>query len=121
MSTKKRPRRKPPIDRDNARGLVELALAASRYFRHPEVEEILGYQAAGHAVIDLDEVAGYVQDNVLSAEPERPSKRDLAAVAKTLREGASLLEDPRVAAISFALPSTAVAARLREAARKIAR
>lgn len=121
MPTKKRPRRKPPIDRDNAQGLVDLVLGASRYFRHPDVEKALGYQAAGHAVIDLDEVAGYVQDNVLSAEPERPSRRDLATIAKTLRDGASLLEDPRVTAISFALPSAAVASRLREVARKIAR
>jgi hypothetical protein len=114
-------RRSTPIDRDDAQGLVELVLHASRYFRHPDIEKILGYQVAGHAVIDLDEVAGYVQDNVLSSEPERPSRRDLAAIAKTLRDGASLLEDPRVAAIAFALPSTAVASRLREAARKIAR
>jgi hypothetical protein len=109
------------MSREDATGLVELVRTAERYFRHPDVEAILGYQDSARISMNLEEVAGYIEDNVLDEEGEGLTAKDRKTAASALRTAASKLEIPPVSVIPFALSSRAMAARLRDAAARIAR
>jgi hypothetical protein len=108
------------LNKGNAGNFVKLVRAAERYFRHPDVEYNLGRQQAGHAATNLSEVAEYVQDHVVE-EGKKLSERDLSQIRDTLKRAAYLLRNREVAKIGFALPSTAVADRLEEAAKNLRR
>jgi len=126
MRTRKKSRQRtrkswhPRITQKNAPGLVHLMETAARYLGHEEVKQIHGRELAFRAEAALLEAAGYVQDHVLSYEEKEPlSRHDEGLIADALVEGARLLGHGRVAIIPFALRSTAVADRLRQAARNI--
>jgi len=108
------------LNKGNAGNFVKLVHVTERYFRHPDVEKILDYQQAGHAAINLSEIAGYVQDHVLE-EGEKLSGRDLSQIRDTLKRAAYLLRNREIAKIGFALSSTVVADRLEEAAKTLRR
>ena len=100
------------MKKSDALALAELMRAPVRYLDHPDVQEILGPGRCTAAASDLQQIGDYLRD---VGEGERASRRDLRLVALSLQQVSDLLYHPRVAAISFALPSTAVARRLREA------
>lgn len=118
---KKMRKKSKKMTRQEGEGLADLARAASRYFDHPDVEKILGFQVSTRALIDLQEIEMYMQDHVISEEGEGITRHDGQLIAETLRNKAALLTLPAVAAIPFALRSAAIAARLREAADHISR
>jgi hypothetical protein len=109
------------MTKPEAEGLVELVRRASQYFRHPDVETVLGYQTSNLTIINLQEISDYLTDHVLSKDAEGLTKRDRLMIARSLLKSADLLAYPTVSKISFALPSTAMASRLREAATQIKR
>ena len=106
---------------NEADGLILLILQANRYFRHPDVERILGFQVATRQSINLEEIADYLRDHVLSENGEDITTKDRRMIATTLSESAKLLEHPEILKIRFALGTKPFAQRLRDAATRIVR
>lgn len=86
-----------------------------------DIEAALGFQIAARASIDLEEATGYLDDHVISEEGGGITAHDRRVIGDLLQRVAGLLRRAEIARLSFALPSTAVAARLIEAAKSLGR
>ena len=111
--------KKREMSRDDARGLVGLIRSADQYFRHPDVEGVIGFEKATRTSMNLEKVAGYLEDHVIDEEGEGLTARDRKTIAGALRTASDLLV--KCNEIHFALGAPTMAARLREAASKITR
>jgi hypothetical protein len=125
MPTKKNKTRKTrssatkAMSRQRAEGIVELFRNIDQYARHPDVEKLLGYQAAGHLQITIAEIAGYLEDNVISPDGDGMSASDFGSMSRLMRSIADTFD--RLNVIPFALPASAVAKKLRSTATQLSR